>query len=193
VYISELRKFLHRPGQAGNPVVTIAPGYLLRKGTDEIDFHQFLQLMSQGRAHMKENRHEAAADRFEEAVGLWRGCPLDDLRSGTIIDSCVTWLSESRLECLEMLGDAQLLLGRHREIVAHLYSLTAENPFHEAFYRQLMLALYRSQRQADALKVYRAARKTLHEELGLEPCRALRELQRAILADDGALDLAAVS
>lgn len=192
VYISELRKFLHRAGQPKNPVVTISPGYLLSKGTDEIDFHQFIQLMNQGRACMRESRYDEASADLGEALGLWRGSALDDLRSGVIIDSFVTWLTEARLECLEMLGDAQLKLGRHREMVGELYSLIAENPFREAFYRQLMLALYRSERQADALHVYQRVRKILHDELGLEPCRALRELQRAILVGNDELEMAMV-
>lgn len=191
VYISQLRKFLHRPEQSANPIVTLAPGYLLRKGSDEIDFHVFTQLTDQGRAHIKEGRHEEAAACFDRALGLWHGPALDNLRSGPIIDSFVTWLAESRLECLEMLADTRLQLGRHRELVGRLYSLIAEYPFREAFYRQLMLALYRSERQADALRVYQLARATLHNELGLEPCRALRNLQQAILAADAQLDLCA--
>lgn len=192
VYISELRKFLQhrdRAGRSDNPVVTVAPGYLLTKGTDDIDFHQFVQLMNQGRSHMRESHYDEASADLKEALGLWRGRALDDLRSGVIIDSFVTWLTEARLECLEMLGDAQLKLGRHREIVGELYSLIAENPFREAFYRQLMLALYRSERQADSLHVYQKARKILHDELGLEPCRALKELQRAILAGNAELEM----
>jgi DNA-binding SARP family transcriptional activator len=192
VYISQLRKFLRRPDQADNPVVTRQPGYVLHKGADEIDFHVFLQLMNQGRAHVREFRHEEAASCFERALALWRGPALGDLRSGPIVDGFVTWLTEARLECLEMLTDAHLQLGRHRELVGQLYSLTSENPLREAFYRQLMLALYRSERQADALKVYQAARETLNDELGLEPCRALQDVQRAILIGDRRLDACAV-
>jgi DNA-binding SARP family transcriptional activator len=98
-------------------------------------------------------------------------------------------MMESRLECIEMLTDVLLELGRHRELVGHLYTLTAENPFRESFYRQLMLALYRSERQGDALKVYQMARTVLNDELGLEPCEALRELQQAILTGDQRLEL----
>jgi DNA-binding SARP family transcriptional activator len=83
-----------------------------------------------------------------------------------------------------MLADAQLELGRHRELVPSLYSLTAEHPLREVFYRQLMLALYRSDRKADALMVYQAARRTLNAELGLEPCRSVQDLQRTILMAD---------
>jgi DNA-binding SARP family transcriptional activator len=194
VYISQLRKFLHRPDQAGNPVITQPPGYLLRKGSDEIDFHEFLQLMNQGRTHMKERRYAEASTCLETALTLWHGPVLGDLRNGPIVDGFVTWMMESRMECLEMLADAHLRVGRHRELVGRLYSLTAENPLREAFYRQLMLALYRSERQADALKVYQSARATLNDELGLEPCKALRDLHQAILAEDyDQLDLRAIS
>lgn len=97
------------------------------------------------------------------------------------------------LECWELLADTELELGRHRELIGPLYSLIAENLWRETFYRQLMLALYRSERQADALRVYQMARKTLNDELGLEPCRALRDLQHAILAADRQIDLCTVS
>lgn len=188
VYISQLRKFLHRPGR-DSPIVTLAPGYLLRQGTDEIDFLQYQNLINQGRAFVREGRHGDACASFEEALGLWRGRVVDDMHSGPIVDSFITWLTESRLECSQMLIESQLRLGHHREIVGYLYSLTAENPFHEVFYRQLMLALYRSERRADALRVYQTARKTLKDELGLEPCRSLRELQGAILASDDRIEI----
>ncbi len=109
------------------------------------------------------------------------------------MDGFVTWMSDARMECLEMLNDAQLELGRHRELVGRLYSLITEHPLREAFYRQLMLALYRSECQAEALKVFQVARRTLNEELGLEPCRALQDLQRAILTADDQLELYAAA
>jgi DNA-binding SARP family transcriptional activator len=192
VYISQLRKFLHQAGQAESPVVTQSSGYLLRQGDDELDFQLFLRQVGEGRTQLRERRLEEASQVLDQALELWRGPALGDIR-GLVIDGFAAWLVEVRMECLEMLVEAQLQLGRHRELVGRLYSLTAENPLREAFYRQLMLALYRSERQADALKVYQAARKTLIAELGLEPCRALRDLQQAILANDGQLELAAVA
>jgi SARP family transcriptional regulator, regulator of embCAB operon len=141
VYISQLRKFLHRPGRAENPIVTRPPGYLMRQGTDELGFQLFLRLVDDGRAHLRQRRHEAAADCFERALRLWRGPVLGDIR-GPVIDGFAAWLMEVRMECLEMLTEAQLRMGRHREIVGRLYALTAEHPLREAFYRQLMLALY---------------------------------------------------
>ncbi|TDC97988.1 AfsR/SARP family transcriptional regulator [Actinomadura sp. 7K507] len=193
VYISQVRKFLARPGQEENPVLTRPPGYLLRKGADDIDFHIFRRLADRGRACIRERRYEEAADALEQALGLWRGQTLGDVRTGPIVGGFVRWMTELRLECLEMLGDAYLRLGRHRELVGWLYSLVAENPLREVYYRQLMLALYRSDRKADALRVYQSARSTLREELGLEPCQALRDMQRAILSADERLDLRVAS
>lgn len=192
VYISQLRKFLCRPYRPGSPIVTRPPGYLLRLGSDEFDLTVFRRLVATGRTMVREGRHEEASVCFERALALWRGPTLDDLRIGPIVEGFMAWLAEIRMECVGMLVDSQLELGRHREIVGNLFSLTAEYPLREGFYRQLMLALYRSDRQADALKVYQAARKTLSEELGLEPCRVLRDLQRAILVADTQLDLCAV-
>lgn len=189
VYISQLRKFLYRPGRQGSPIVTRLPGYLLRMGSDEFDLRSFQQLVSTGRTLFRQGRHAEASERFERALGLWRGPAFNDLGVGPTVAGCATWLAESRVECIEMLTDAQLELGLHRELVGRLYSLTAEYPLREAFYRQLMLALYRSERQADALGVYQLARKTLNDELGLEPCLALKDLQRAILTADARLDL----
>ncbi|OIK28714.1 AfsR/SARP family transcriptional regulator [Streptomyces malaysiense] len=193
VYISQLRKFLHRPHRQQNPVVTQQTGYVLRMGTDTLDLHTFSDLAAQGRALAKDHCYEPAADRFERALSLWHGPVLANLGNGPIIDGFTTWLTETRMECQEMLTDVHLHLGRHRELIGPLYSLTCEYPLRETLYRQLMLALYRSERKADALHVYQRARRTLNDELGLEPCRALRDLHQAVLADDQRLSLLAVS
>ncbi len=184
VYVSQLRKFLSRPSRPGSPIVTRPPGYVLCLGSDELDFHSFQRLAGLGRDHAREGRPEEAAACFHSALALWRGPVLSDPPGSPIVGGFVTWLTEARLECIETLVDAQLQLGRHRECVGRLYSLANEYPLRETFYRQLMLALYRSERQADALNVYQSARKILNNELGLEPCRALQDLQRAILAAD---------
>ncbi len=189
VYVSQLRKFLASAGKAESPILTRPSGYLLRLGPDQLDFCLFQDLVNLGREQAREGRHDRAVASFEHGLSLWRGPLLSSLSNGPIGYGFVAWLTEARLECTEMLIDAQLQLGRHRELVGRLYSLTAENPLREIFYRQLMLALYRSDRQADALAVYHRARQTLHHELGLEPCRALQELQRGILMADQRLDL----
>jgi len=188
VYISQLRKFLNGPAGSENPVITKAPGYMLRMGCDELDCHAFLRLMNMGRGHVRELRDDEAANSFGEALALWRGPVLADLGNGPILNGFMTWLEEQRLEGLKMLMDAKLRLGCHREVIGRLYSVTSEYPLHEEFHRQLMLALYRSDRKADALAVYRSVRKLLRDELGLEPCHALQDIQRAILAGDELVD-----
>jgi DNA-binding SARP family transcriptional activator len=191
VYVSRLRKLLSRPERPASAIVTRPRGYVFHAGSDELDLREFRRTMDLGRADVRADRHERAVVHFETALELLRGPVLDEAPHGPIVDGFVTWLSEARLECAELLVESQLALSRHREVVGRLSSLTAEHPLHEAFYRQLMLALYRSQRQADALKVYQAARRALNEQLGLEPCRELRELQQAILTDDGRLEACA--
>ncbi|MGP3971960.1 AfsR/SARP family transcriptional regulator [Streptomyces sp. 6N223] len=194
VYVSELRKFLHREGRAGSPIVTRSPGYVLCPAEDDVlDYQSFLKLIDLGRECMQTQRYEEARECFERALGLWRGPVLGDLGNGPILRGFATGMNEARMECVEMLVDAQLHLGRHRQLVGLLYTLTTENPLRETFHRQLMLALYRSERRADALKAYQTARRMLIEELGVEPCTPMRDLHRAILrADDPALVGAAV-
>jgi DNA-binding SARP family transcriptional activator len=188
VYISQIRRFLGCFDCSEDPIITNSPGYIFCPGTAEIDYQSFEQLASLGRDSARGQRHHEAAIYLEEALALCRGPVLSELRCGPILSGFTTWLTELRMECIEMLGDSYLLLGRHRELVGQLYSLVAEYPLREAFYRQLMLALYRSERQADALSVYHAARQVLHDELGVEPCRSLQDTQRAILTADRRLD-----
>jgi len=189
VYVSQLRKIL---AQAGGPRVRVhtrPPGYLLQMGEDEVDAHAFLSGAKRGREQFKNRRYELAARSLGEAIGRWRG-PLDwGTQCGPNVETFATYLTETSMEATEMLVDARLELGQHRELIGTLRSLVAEHPLREAFYRQLMLALYRSDRRADALGVYRAVRRILLDELGLEPCRSLRRLHAEILAaDESVLD-----
>ncbi|MFC6881647.1 MULTISPECIES: AfsR/SARP family transcriptional regulator [Actinomadura] len=188
VYISQIRKFLHRPG-AEDPVLTRPPGYLLRLGADELDLRRLELLVNQGRNDFRQGRHDQASAAFEEALDLSADHLPDDLGNGPVLEGFHTWLRETRLECVEMLMESRMMLGRHRELVGDLYQLTTEHPLREVLHRQLMLALYRSGRRADALHAYQSARRTLNEELGLEPCRDLQNLQRSILTSDHRLDL----
>lgn len=181
VHVSQLRKLLSRTGRPDSPIVTCPSGYLLHIGPDELDLRTFTRLVRDGRGWARTREHERARAAFEAALALCRGPALGDLRGGPIVSQFMTWLDEARLECVELLMESNLALGRHREIVGDLYCLAATYPFRETFYRQLMLALYRSERQADALRVYQSARVTLAGELGLEPCQGLRDLQSAIL------------
>jgi DNA-binding SARP family transcriptional activator len=189
VYVSQLRKFLDSVSQGENPVITHSSGYFLQADSDKIDFHNFRKLVNMGRDHVREQDYECAVSIFESALSLWRGPMSTVLGNGSIGYGFATWINELRMECTEMLMDCHVRLGHHREFVGQLYALTAEHPLREAFYCQLMLALYRSDRQADALAVYQQARQTLLRELGLEPCRALQSLQRAILSADAELNI----
>jgi DNA-binding SARP family transcriptional activator len=188
VYISELRKFLRRPDRPEGPIYTRSRGYALCLGEDTLDSQEFTELVETGRGHLRAGRHEEAAEAFERGLALWRGPVFDGVDGGPLVRSFCTRLNEARTECTELIVDTQLRLGRHRELVGLLYTLTDENPLHEAFHRQLMLALYRSERRADALKVYESARRALSDELGVEPCPQLQDLHVTILrADDEAL------
>ncbi|MDG6110108.1 AfsR/SARP family transcriptional regulator [Dactylosporangium aurantiacum] len=195
VYVSQLRKALADgdtdgtpAGPSGGPVVTRASGYVLDVSDSEIDAQQFTRLAEEGRQQLREHRPEAARATLRAALDLWRGPILDNLSPGPILDGYLTSLVETRLECQELLVESMLQLGRHRELIAPLQGLTAAHPLREAFYRQLMLALYRSERAGDALQVFQVARRVLRDELGLEPCWALQDLQRGILAADRVLD-----
>jgi DNA-binding SARP family transcriptional activator len=189
VYVSQIRKFLHRPERSESPLVTRTPGYVLRLGLDELDLRRFEQLVNLGRSYARVQRYDQAARTFETALALWRGDLTDDVYRGPILEGFQTWLNEARMECVEMVIDSRLMLGRHGELVGDLYRLTKEHPLREAFHRQLMLALYRCGRQADALHAYQTARRTIKAELGLEPCPSLQDLQRAILTSNGQLNL----
>jgi DNA-binding SARP family transcriptional activator len=185
VYVSQLRKFLSRSGPDGSQVITRAPGYLLTLGNDRLDVHEFRQRMTEGRGLFQQGRLPDAHRELTAALALWRGPALGELQAeGPILRGFAAWAEESRLECLDLQIQTQLALGQDRQLVGSLFQLISEHPLRESFYRQLMLALYRTDRQADALRVYRSARTVLNDELGVEPCRTLRQLHRAILIGD---------
>ncbi len=131
---------------------------------------------------------EAAFELQREALALWRGPALSDLEHEPFAQVAAQRLDEILLVALEQRLDAELALGRHRELVSELGELTAQHPLHEPFVSRLMLALYRSGRQVEALDVYRRTRTMLSEGFGIEPGRELHELEHAILNHDPALD-----
>jgi DNA-binding SARP family transcriptional activator len=181
VYVSQLRKFLRRPDRADSPIVTHKAGYLLALGADELDAEIFLRLARLGRGHMEAGRLAQAADCLERALGLWHGPLFGDLTRGQQLGAYAVWLGQEKLNWVELLIDVRIALGAHREVISQLYPLVAEYPLRESFYRQLMLALYRSERQAEALSVYQSAWRVLDGELGVAPCRSLQRLHRDIL------------
>jgi DNA-binding SARP family transcriptional activator len=171
-YVSHLRKAL-----GAERIITRPPGYLVRVDDDELDLTRFERLVAVG-------TREALAD----ALALWRGEPLADLAHEQFAQREAGRLAELRLVALEKRVEVDLADGRHAELVGELEQLVREHPLRERFRAQLMLALYRSARQAEALSAYRAARATFVEGLGLEPSPALQELERAILRHDASLD-----
>lgn len=184
VYVSQLRKILRSPDCQDGPIITRAPGYLLQVAPDDFDLNVFMQLIEQGRASKREQQHRRVIDLAEKALDLWREPVLGDLRESPAVARFSTWLEELRIEFIEMMIDSRLALGWERESVGYLYSLIQEYPLHETFYRQLMTALHNNGRAGEALQVYRSARETLRDELGLEPGRALQELRSQILRGD---------
>jgi DNA-binding SARP family transcriptional activator len=181
VYVSRLRKEL---GEAR--VITRAPGYLLRVDRSELDVARFEQLVGEARVA----EPERAARKLREALSLWRGPALADLAYEAFAQAEIARLEESRLDALEQRVEADLAAGRHAQVVGELDALVAEHPMRERLWMQLMLALYRSSRQAEALEAYRRARRVLDEELGLEPSAELKQLEQAVLQHDPGLDVA---
>ena len=181
-HVSRLRRVL-----PPSVLVTRAPGYLLRLTDAELDLARFERLT----AAAGEAPPAEAARLLREALGLWRGPPLAD--AAGFLDPERARLEELRLAALEALAEAELAGGNAAAVVGELESLVAQHPFHERLRAQLILALYRSGRQADALAAYREARRLLADELGLEPGPELQRLERAILVQDPALEIPAVA
>ena len=191
--LSRLRKAL--AGEAGSGsagvVVTRERGYELVLDPERLDAQRFERLVAEGRSELAADRPERAVAALERALSLWRGAPLAELAYEPFAQREIARLDDLRATALEALIEAKLALGGHAEVVGQLEALIGEYPYRERLRAQLMLALYRSDRQADALQAYQDARGTLVGELGIEPGERLRELERAILAQDPELHLAA--
>ena len=178
VHVSQLRKAL-----GPDVIVTQAPGYLIRLHDAELDLVRFERCV----AEAERSSSVEASELLSEALGLWRGTPLAELDAPFARDASLR-LDEQRLAALEQRIDADLTLGRHAQLVPELEWLVRGHPLRERLRGQLMLALYRCGRQADALEVYRSGRRLLDEELGLEPDDELQRLEKAILNHDPSLE-----
>jgi DNA-binding SARP family transcriptional activator len=187
VYVSQLRKAL------GPVIATRPPGYELELAPDRVDVDRFTRLAQEGRAALAGEDPVAAEGALREALALWRGPALADFLYEPFAQNEIARLEDLRTVALEERIAADLALGRHAELVSELEALVQAQPLRERPRAQLMLALYRSGRQADALAAYRAARETLVEELGIDPGPELRELEAAILRQDDSLLLEATS
>ena len=184
VYVSQLRKLLPE-----GALETAPPGYRLVVDPGTVDLFEFVRLSEEGRSALASGNAGGAAESLRAALALWRGAPLADLAWEPFAQAEIVRLEELRVAAFEDRIDADLALGRHGQVVPELELLVAEHPLRERLRAQLMLALYRAGRQSDALAVYQRARKTLVDELGIEPGESLRRLERAILAHDPSLNV----
>jgi predicted ATPase/DNA-binding SARP family transcriptional activator len=186
--VSKLRK-----GGLAAAIATRAGGYVLQVEPDSVDAFRFQRLLHQAREALAAGSPATTEELLAEADALWRGPPLADLAAEQFVQLEIARLEELRLEAAECAIEAGFALGHHQELTQTLETLVAQHPFRETLRQQLMLSLYRSGRQAEALAAYQAARAYLRDELGLEPSSSLQRLEQAILVQDPALDPASVS
>src|SRR5262245_25302805 len=184
-YVSRLRKVLPE-----GILVTRPPGYVAQIELAQLDLHRFERALGEGQRRLAAHEPAEASTALGEALQLWRGPALVEFASEPFAQSEGPRLEELRLVAVEERIEADLLLGRHADLVGELESLVAHHPLRERFRGQLMLALYRSGRQAEALAAYRNARSLFVDELGIEPSRSLHDLETAILRQDPSLDIA---
>src|SRR4051794_26309322 len=182
VHVSRLRRAL--PGEL---IATAGGGYLLRAEPDQVDAQRFERLVGEGTAALSEGAWARASSRLRSGLSLWRGDALADFAYASFAQDAIARLDGLRTVALEAAVEAELALGRHAELIPEIKALVKRHPLSEHLHAQLMLALYRSGRQAEALGVYRAARRVLVDQLGIEPSEELRELERQILEQDDAL------
>lgn len=182
-YVSGLRKAVGK-----DAIETRGVGYVARVGQGALDLQVFERLAHEGSVALESGRHDAAADVLGQALALWRGPALSDLGDEPFVVATAARLEELRILTLERRLTAEIAIGRHADVVGEIETLVAAHPLRERPWGLLMLALYRSGRQADALDAYRRARSTLVEEIGIEPGAWLRELEAAMLRQDRSLE-----
>ena len=184
VRVAGLRRVL-----SGDVLNTRGDAYLVRLEPNQLDLHRFEQLLSDGSDALAAGDPPAAVTTLQEALALWRGPPLVDFTYESFAQPAIARLEELRAHALELWIEAHLALGLHARVIDELADLVAAHPFRERLRGQLMLALYRDGRQADALDVFRRTRAEFVAELGIEPGPTLQKLQQAILRQDSSLDV----
>jgi DNA-binding NarL/FixJ family response regulator/DNA-binding SARP family transcriptional activator len=187
VYISQLRKALARDGV--DPIQTVAGGYRLSVEADELDATRAQELLGRARTSAAAGDPDVAAGLFRHGLALWRGATLAGLELEGAGRHEIEQLDEMRMAALMDRIDCDLALGRHEQLVGELNRLVGEHPLRERLRAQQMLALYRADRQAEALEAYQHARQSLVNDLGIEPSEALQRLQKGILVHDPALEI----
>jgi DNA-binding SARP family transcriptional activator len=187
-YIYQLRRIIEREllAAAGEQLlVTKLPGYMLRVKPGQLDAERFAHLVAEGRELLQQHRPDQAAQRLQAALSLWTGPPLFGVPRGSRLEAWCVQLEEQRLRALELRIEADIRLGRHREVVADLRSLVVINPLNEWFHERLIWVLGRSGRRAEALQAYANLRSSLRDELGLEPSQELQRLHQQLIAVAG--------
>src|SRR3954452_15502441 len=184
VYVSRLRKALRDAGR----LETTPGGYRLRVPAHGVDAHRFEAQVATARAALAAGRADRAAKLLRDALALWRAQPLANVAWAPFAAAEIARLEELRWAAVEMRVEADLAGGRDAELVGELQQLTRAHPWRERLHAQLMLALYRSGRQADALAAYRQARAVMVGQLGIEPGAELHDIHEAVLAHDATLD-----
>lgn len=164
-----------------NVLLTRPPGYLLDASVDETDASQFQRLLRQGSESFQAERWEEASDQLRAALALFRGSAFASVNQGAVLAAHAANLEELRTRAIELRIEAQARLGRHREMVPELQSLVIARPLNEWFYGQLMVALHRCGRRAEALEVYQRLRRVVRDELGVEPTAEIQRLHRIML------------
>ncbi|HVW33928.1 MAG TPA: BTAD domain-containing putative transcriptional regulator [Acidimicrobiia bacterium] len=190
VHVSRLRKALRRL-DCGDVLLTRAPGYLLQVEPERLDSARFERLVERGRQRAGAGDPAGAAEVLRGALALWRGSALADVAATPFAAAEATRLEEARLSALEERIDADLACGRHGALVGELAALTRQHPLRERLWGQRLVALYRSGRQAEALRASQELRRHLRDQLGIEPGAELRRLETAVLRHDPVLDLPA--
>jgi predicted ATPase/DNA-binding SARP family transcriptional activator len=188
VYVSNLRKAL-MPDHPADVIRRQAPGYLLRVDSEAIDLRRFEHLVAKGRQKLDQGDAQGSSLLLREALSFWRGPAFAGADSSEFLLGERVRLEALRLDALENRIEAELRLGQHLELIGELERLVAENPFRERLCGQLMLALYRAGRQAEASSAYQAARVRLADELGMDPSPALQDLLTKILRQDRSLEV----
>jgi len=183
-HVMRLRRLLGE--ESGARIRAVAPGYLIRVEPGELDLDSFAELCASGRVAAQSRQWAKASEDLKAALGLWRGAPLADV-PGMHQDARIQQLLEARSQAIAERIEADLELGRHQEVISELQRLTADQPLHEGFHGQLMLALYRADRRDEALEAFESLRRTLVDELGVEPSPSIQQLHRRILGGDPAL------
>jgi DNA-binding SARP family transcriptional activator len=194
-YILQLRKrfagalAIPSSAVATSILVTVPGGYQLRTRSDDFDLPRYQRLAAEGQQELVAGNDALAAELLQQAQALWRGPALADVPAGPLLLPQIKRLQESRLTTMEHSLEARLRLGKHHEVLSDLAGLTVEHPLDENLHALAMVALHRSGRRQEALRLFQQLRAAMVESLGLEPARQLHLLQQAILTDDPRLDI----